>query len=138
MAMDRRTTAALGALLLLCVVELLHWKLRVIAPAHLESFASDLFKEHYPTFHAGFGALREGRLPLWNPYQLMGTPFLAVPYTGLLYPGNLAYLLTSTAVAIEITQFGHVVFGGVSMWLLLRALGMGWGAGVSNSEIIMT
>ena len=108
------------------------WKLRVLDPSARPSQASDLFKEHIPTVVAGFGAWREGRLALWNPDQLAGLPFMAVPYAGLLYPGNLAYVLIPDAgLATEVTEIAHFVFGGGCMLWLVRSLGMGWGAAIA-------
>ena len=41
-------------------------------------------------------ALAQGRIPLWNPYQLNGIPFLAVPHSRIFYPPNWVYLWPRT------------------------------------------
>src|SRR5690349_5643388 len=38
-------------------------------------------------------ALAHGRLPLWNPLQFGGAPFLAEPGSGVFYPPNLLFHL---------------------------------------------
>ncbi len=122
----------------LVLVALLDWKFHVVDSGRVVSRATDLFKEHLPTFQAGFAAWREGRLALWNPDQLAGLPFMAVPYAGLLYPGNIAYLLfADTALAIELTELAHVVFGGLCMAVLVRVLSMSWLAAVSAGFTLM-
>ncbi len=37
--------------------------------------------------------LRQGRIPLWNPYLFMGAPFLANPQTAVLYPPSWLFAL---------------------------------------------
>ena len=85
---------------------------------------ADLWVEHYPMTRYGFEMLRAGDLPLWNPYQLMGLPFLAIPHTGLLYPGNLAYAIFGPAVGSEVVWGLHSAFAAFSMWLLARHFGI--------------
>ncbi len=111
---------------------LVYWKFRVIDPAPirvLSPLAADHYTEHHPNMVFGFDALRSGALPLWNPFQLTGTPFLAVPHTGIFYPGNLVYLLFGASLGTEIAYVLHLAFAGLSLWLLGRLLGFGlWGA----------
>src|SRR5262252_6294605 len=47
-------------------------------------------------------ALRDGHLPLWNPYIFAGTPLLASVYPGALYPPNWLFALLSPATAMNI------------------------------------
>ena len=44
---------------------------------------ADLYQAVYPTFYYGFGRLRAEEVPLWNPKQLCGTPFMANPQAGV-------------------------------------------------------
>jgi len=98
----------------------------------------DQYLEHLPMAHAGFAALREGQLPLWNPFQLTGMPFLAVPHTGLLYPGHVFYWFFDVPLAIELTASLHVVFGGACMLALGRQLGMRWTGSTFAACVLMT
>jgi len=36
----------------------------------------------------GFGEIRNGRFPLWNPYEFLGMPFVASLQSGMFYPTN--------------------------------------------------
>jgi hypothetical protein len=113
-------------LLLLVLAESIFWQVRIVGPAFrttLLPVTSDLYTEHHPMKWYGFSMLRHGSMPLWDPYQLCGLPFLAIPHTGVLYPGNVPYLLFDTAIATDIATVIHLVFGGFGMWLLARALG---------------
>src|SRR5262245_2319304 len=46
--------------------------------------------------------LRDGHLPLWNPYIFAGTPLLASVYPGALYPPNWLFALFSPTTAMNI------------------------------------
>jgi hypothetical protein len=72
----------------------------------------------------GFERLFSGDLPLWNPFQLCGLPFLAIPHVGLLYPGNWIYGLMETAAATEASFVLHLFLAGAGMFLLVRTLEM--------------
>ncbi len=117
-----------------------YWKLRILDTASIAFLGlpiGDLFIEHYPMKVYGFTELLRGHLPLWNPYQLGGIPFLAVPHTGLFYPGNLPYLLTDTAIAIEVSLLLHLALAGTGMWALLRVFGLSSVAGVAGALTMM-
>jgi len=71
------------ALLLALFVALLYYPLlftnRVLA-------TGDILLYFYPYRDYAAAALREGRIPLWNPYIFNGVPFLANPQAAVLYP----------------------------------------------------
>lgn len=125
----RAVPEALAAPLLLALLTLLYWKLRIVDSAVnvLPSlYSGDIYAQHFPMTEYGFATLRAGRLPLWNPYQLCGVPFLATaPYVGLFYPLNLPYLLFGAAAGTEITLILHMLLGAVCMWCLQRHFGIG-------------
>jgi hypothetical protein len=113
--------------LILGALGLLFWQTRIIDEADLGPLtlrSVDTYIEHYPTAWYGFEVLRSGAIPLWNPYQLCGLPFMAVPSAGLFYPGNFAHLPFDTGLATEIVLIAHQILGGLGMWLLARTLGL--------------
>jgi Bacterial membrane protein YfhO len=59
--------------------------------------------------------LKEGRLPLWNPYSASGEPWLANPQTGVFYPPTWLFL---------VLPFPAAYMG----FLLLHLIILGWGA----------
>ena len=90
---------------------------------------TDIFYEYVHTRHFGFNELRQGNLPLWNPHIFSGMPFQAsgtyhhVQYTfekliRMLLPEELFLLLHGRFLF-------HLLLGGVSMFLLARALSLG-------------
>jgi len=123
-----RVGRILAASVLVLILSLLYWKVRIIDLGVNErhSFNSgDLYVQYYPMVEYGFASLRSGRIPLWNPYQLCGEPFLAMaPYVGLFYPLNLPYLIFNTGAGIEVSLIVHMLLGAMGMWLLLRHFGI--------------
>jgi len=59
--------------------------------------------------------LQAGRLPLWNPYNASGEPWLANPQTGVFYPPAWLFLILPFAAAYM-------------LYLLVHLVVLGWGA----------
>ena len=70
----------------------------------------------------GFSSLKQGNVPLWNPYVFSGMPFLANPQTALFYPFNLIFLFLSTSTAINISFILHMWLGSFFLYMYLRYL----------------
>jgi hypothetical protein len=62
----------------------------------------------------------EGTLPLWNPLNDCGLPFLAQWNTLTLYPGSLIYLLFPLSWSLGIFCLLHQFAGGLGMYFLAR------------------
>lgn len=70
-------------------------------------------------------ALREGCLPLWDPYQYAGYPFFSNPQVGLYYPP--AWLaIASPRIGASWYVILHLWWAGLGMLLLLRHLRASW------------
>jgi hypothetical protein len=70
--------------------------------------------------------VRRGVFPLWNPYPGLGAPLAGSGFPGVWYPlnGPLVFGLgLSAGMAVKVYTFIHYPLAGLSMWLLLRALG---------------
>jgi hypothetical protein len=65
---------------------------------------------------------RSGSVPLWNPYQALGTPLLATLQAGCAYPLNVLYLLLDPGWAWLWTAVLHDAIAGVGMFALCRSL----------------
>jgi hypothetical protein len=61
-----------------------------------------------------------GELPLWNPYNHCGLPFLAQWNTLALYPPALLYLLTPLTWGLSFFCLAHLFWGGLGMYQLAR------------------
>ena len=59
-----------------------------------------------------------GELPLWNPLDNCGIPFLAQWNMAALYPPALLYLLLPLIPGLNLFALGHLLFAGVGMYLL--------------------
>ncbi|MEW6268373.1 MAG: YfhO family protein [Thermodesulfobacteriota bacterium] len=71
---------------------------------------------------------REGRLPLWNPYNFSGFPLLGDITSGALYPGNLPFLLEPIGLryrALDRVAALHFVLAGLFMYVFARSLSLG-------------
>ena len=86
---------------------------------------ASLYQDTYPTLHYGFGRVRAGELPLWNPKQLCGVPFQADPSSGLFQPLNLVFALAPTHRALALHAFVALSLMGLFFTLLARSLGTG-------------
>jgi len=67
----------------------------------------DAFTYFVPYRDFANAALRQGRLPLWNPYLFMGVPFLANMQAGVLYPPNWALVALPAAKSLSWTVVLH-------------------------------
>ncbi|MGQ9523322.1 MAG: YfhO family protein [Armatimonadota bacterium] len=65
-----------------------------------------------------------GHIPLWNPYELCGTPFLANVQSSVLYPLGAAFWLFPTAAAFGVNAALHLFLAGLFTYLWLRAEGV--------------
>lgn len=70
--------------------------------------------------------VRQGRLPLWNPYAGCGTPHLANGQSAVFDPFHLIAYLGSVPSALGWMAAGRLWAAGLGMFLLARA----WGAGI--------
>ncbi len=78
-----------------------------------------------PWRSAAFGALRGGRLPLWNPMVGSGAPLLANYQTAILYPPNWLYLIVPAEYAAGIVGMLHLLLAGLGMMAYLKRIGVG-------------
>jgi hypothetical protein len=62
--------------------------------------------------------LRAGKLPLWNPYNASGEPWLANPQTGVFYPPTWLFVALPFAAAYMAYLLLHVALLGVNAYVL--------------------
>jgi len=67
--------------------------------------------------------LRQGQLPLWNPYIFSGVPFVANPQPALFYPPMWLALLMPATRALSLVIVLHIWLSGAGMYAWLRAEG---------------
>ena len=77
----------------------------------------DIFLYFYPYWHMAADALREGRIPLWNPNIFMGAPFLANSQVGFFYPFNWpVWLGFDTPSAVKTSIIFHLMIAGLGTY----------------------
>ncbi|WP_420642785.1 YfhO family protein [Candidatus Leptofilum sp.] len=97
----------------------------------------DTFLYFYPYWEVAADALRNGRIPLWNPHLFMGAPFLANSQVGFFYPLNWpVWLLLPTPYAVSVSILLHLLIAGMGAYLAgRRALGLGRWAGLVTAVL---
>lgn len=71
-----------------------------------------------------------GSIPQWDPFQFGGMPYIAAMHGDIFYPTAWLRWLLPIDLAINLGFALHFVLAGVAMYLLLRALRLGWAAAV--------
>lgn len=76
----------------------------------------------YPLAHHHRESFLRGEIPLWNPLNNFGLPFLAQWNTMVLYPGSLLYVFLPLSWSLGFFCVLHLYLGGLGMYRLTR----GW------------
>jgi hypothetical protein len=98
----------------------------------------DTFTYFYPYETYAAESLRQGHLPLWNPYLFTGVPFLANLQSAIFYPLNLLFLLLPVPTAYSWSVVIHVALAGFFMYLFCRrSLDLGALAAICGAVIFM-
>ncbi len=92
---------------------------KVLSSRHTDIFGQFI---HWRAF--GFGELRDGNLPLWNPHLFCGAPYFGGFQSALLYPPNALFLVLPLPKAINWSIALHVFLSGAFayMWTAHRRL----------------
>jgi O-antigen/teichoic acid export membrane protein len=86
---------------------------------------SDLLLENYAWKTFVVQALREGQIPLWNPYVFAGVPFLAAGQHSALYPLSLLFYVLPIAKAYGYFTVLHLFLAGLFTHIFVRIIGIG-------------
>jgi len=115
----------------------LFWVYRIWLPGtEVGLLTSDVFLYYLPIYETLYGTLLEGKLPLWNPYQLCGIPRIASLQAGFFYPGHVLYLVLPVKLAFGLSGLLHLGFVAVTMSVLARRLGFGVSAIVVAAGVV--
>src|SRR5437016_10240062 len=83
-------------------------------------FTRDFANFGYPLTYHVQQSYRAGEIPLWNPYNVAGLPFLAQWNTLALYPLSLIYVLLPLPWSLNFFNLLHLYLGGLGMFCLAR------------------
>ena len=102
------------------------WKSVAPPDQRLENpWVSDRADGLYPAYSAVWRMLREGTLPLWDPYVTSGRPLAAVLHRGMLYPLEIILWLLPLNFAFGLHHIVEFFIAGFFMYLFLREVGVG-------------
>jgi O-antigen/teichoic acid export membrane protein len=85
---------------------------------------SDLILENYQWKSFIRAQIAQGEVPLWNPYQFSGIPFLAAGQHSALYPISIIYYIMPLWLAYGWFTVVNLWLAGVFMYLFGRGLGI--------------
>jgi hypothetical protein len=85
----------------------------------------------------GFGEVRAGRFPLWNPYEFLGMPFVATLQSAMFYPTNWLCAVLPLGRAINLGILLNLFLSGLFTYLWARRFGLRWiGAVVASATYV--
>jgi len=120
-----------------------HLQARGVADAD-NALVADLVYQNDVWKRFAADTLRDGQVPLWNPYLLGGLPFLAAGQHSLLYPSMLLFLALPVEHAFTLGALIAFWLAGLNAYVLGRTLRLGraaslvMGASWSSSAIMVT
>lgn len=95
------------------------------APIPWNPLMWDGMAEFYPWRAFASESLHHGYLPLWNPHQFCGTPFVANSQSAVFYPLNVLFYVLPTPTAFGVSALLHLMLTGLLMFGFLRFLRLG-------------
>jgi len=123
---DRLAIAAAALLLVGLIAGF--WIFRIVLGGSRFPGWGDPLTYYYPHYMATGAMLAQGSLPIWNPYQLCGIPWLAALQGGVLYPPHLLYALLPTHLGMAVSSLLHLLLVGGAVAVFARRVGLGWSA----------
>ncbi len=118
-----------AAVLLFALWLVFFWRLFTPVAADQASLRQGDFSGQFVAFGAyQFQRMSQGEIPLWNPWNNGGMPFLADPQTAVFYPPRLLTIALSGLAggwsyhALELEMAVHVLAFTLMMYLLLRRM----------------
>lgn len=88
-------------------------------------FARDLTYLFHPWRTLAAQMLQEGKMPLWNSYEMGGMPFLANCQSAILYPFTIFFFIFQFVNALKLFHFFHYALSGIGFYLFSRKIGAG-------------
>lgn len=106
-------------------------------PSVYNPIHSDAIRVYYPWLDFAHDVVRDGVLPLWNPYLFSGVPHLANSLTSTLYPLAWAFFVLPVWVAYSLLGLAHFFLAGLFMYLYLRKIHLHAGAALFGALAFM-
>jgi hypothetical protein len=130
----RRRGDVLAILVLAAMTLAVFWKGLAEAPSMLGGDAAYLYQDYYTMASR---EVRAGRMPLWNPYILMGVPFHASLQPAMFYPLRWPLFWMDYAPGMVFAICLHYFLGAAAAYMFVRvAMGVGPLAGLIGAMSI--
>ncbi len=94
------------------------------APRAWDALLWDSMAQFYPWRLLLQRGLRSGELPLWNPHQYCGYPFVGNGQSAIFYPPNWLLLVVDTKYFLGLSLALHWFLAGMLTFFLARTLGL--------------
>ena len=99
------------------------WRVRAFVAG-----TSDLSSYFVPKYQYAADRIADGELPLWNPYEFGGIPFLATIQPGVFYPPlRIVWAFFSGEQAYRVLFVAHLLIAALGALLFARDLRLGLG-----------
>jgi hypothetical protein len=92
----------------------------------LGAAGSDAQNLFYGARAYGFGEVRAGRFPLWNPYEFLGMPFVATLQSAMFYPTSWLCAVLPLCLAMNLGIILNLFLSGLFTYLWARRFGLRW------------
>ncbi len=89
--------------------------------------------EFLPWRHFAAKSLSSGIIPLWNPYNFCGSPFVGVLQSGIFYPLNWLLFCFDDLLMPNLSAFIHTFLAGIFMFVFCRYWGISFAASSISS-----
>ena len=83
---------------------------------------TDPVRQQYPWKNLAINTLKNGNLPLWNPYNFAGTPLLANFQSAVFYPLNILFFILPMSTAWSMLILIEPLLAGIFVYLYLNNL----------------
>ncbi len=93
----------------------------------------DALAQYFPWRHFAATQLRQGHIPLWNPHQFAGSPFVANAQSAVFYPLNWPFWIFDTAYAFGVSAFLGSLVALAGTYLLARRWQMSRAASILSA-----
>jgi hypothetical protein len=123
----------LGVLALLCLG--FYWDVLWL-PADRTILGDDATNLFLTWLRFAVSSLREGHLPLWNPYAFSGITFVGNPQPALFYPPTWLALAMPVTRAMGLIAVSHLWLAGAGMYLWLRSEGGSRAGGLLGGAVL--
>jgi hypothetical protein len=138
LAVSRQLLKYLLSLVFLSFLLVLFWNSKMVRQTTYPSpFTGDMLHYYIPSYVFTAENLTRFHLPLWDPYQMCGVPYLAALQGGVFYPPVLLFSVFSPLKAYSLYMMLHIILGGLFIVIFCRYLKISWLSSIAAAVTFM-